>query len=199
MIKILFGNREYIENIDLEYYEIQSILIMIAYGFLFFFRRGVLAELYAGNSITELAFFTMMMLLFGSITGVIELYINGFLVYLLSKLLGGSSSKLETRVAYSVGKIPIVITYIVTSVIFIVFGVGGRLSSYTDLQTLSEALFVKITVIINLIGQALSLIATSVLIAKVNRITYLKGVISCLMPIILLVISITVFVLGFYV
>ncbi len=114
MLNILFGNREYIESIDIESYETKAIVVVVCMGILNAIQRNVLSEVYSNASPVRIMTYIIMSILVGAIVGSVSAYISSAIIRFTSSRIGGSASYAETIVAYSLGAIPVLATYIVS-------------------------------------------------------------------------------------
>lgn len=180
MLRILTCNREYIESIDIESYESKAIGVVASMGILNAIQRNVLAELYSDATVIRIMTFIIMSILVGAVVGSISAYLSSAIIRFTSSKLGGSSSYAETIVAYAVGAIPALLASIISIATLLFFSLVFDMNNYNSVIELTSSPFVKIAGWINMIGGAVCIVITPIIIAKVNGFSIIKGIISYL-------------------
>ncbi len=129
--------------------------------------------------------YIIMSILVGAIVGSVSAYISSAIIRFTSSRIGGSASYAETIVAYSLGAIPVLATYIVSLILLLVFIIAGDITSYNSVAELATSPFVKVAGWSNMLGSVICVIITPILIARTNRFSVIKGIISYLSMIVI--------------
>ncbi|WP_339250360.1 Yip1 family protein [Sporosarcina sp. FSL W8-0480] len=125
-------------------------------------------------------------LIAGPLLGIIGLYVASGLYYMISKMFGGSGTFSETKTAYAVSGIILVIGGLIWIPDLLILGQGNFMSDYDF--TFGHFGWLFISMIGNLTIGVWSLVALIAAISEVHRLSIGKAILVILLPIIILVI-----------
>jgi len=140
----------------------------------------------------NLAAILLISLIVGPIIGVIALYIVSGIYHALSLLLGGLGSFEESRKAFTVSNIIIVIAGLIWIPDLLILGHGNFISDY-DFST-GQFIWMIISLFVNFVVGIWSLVVLVATIVEVHRFATWKAVLVVLLPIILLAVFVAVII-----
>ncbi|WP_252503054.1 Yip1 family protein [Sporosarcina sp. Marseille-Q4943] len=141
----------------------------------------------------NIAAILLVALIVGPIVGVVGLYIASGIYHMFSLMLGGMGTYEQTRTAYAVSEIIIVVGGIVWIPNLLILGRGNFISDYDF--TMGQTAWLVISLIINFIVGIWSLVVVIATISEVHRFSAWKATLVVFLPIIILTV-IVIFIVG---
>ncbi|MFS0687668.1 Yip1 family protein [Sporosarcina sp. 179-K 8C2 HS] len=141
----------------------------------------------------NIAAILLVALIVGPIVGILGLYIASGIYHLFSMMLGGMGTYEQTRTAYAVSEIIIVVGGIVWIPNLLILGQGNFISDYDF--SIGQSVWLVISLIINVIVSIWSLVVVIATISEVHQFSAWKAALVIFLPIIILTV-IVVFIVG---
>ncbi|MDN4607712.1 Yip1 family protein [Sporosarcina highlanderae] len=130
-------------------------------------------------------------LIAGPLLGLIGLYVGSGIHYMFSMMFGGTGTFSETRTAYAVSAIILVVGGVIWVPDLLILGQGNFMSDYDF--SIGQFAWLFISTIGNLTVGVWSLVALIAALSEVHRFSVWKAVIVVLLPIIILVVVLIIF------
>lgn len=195
MIKLLVSNRESIKEVDVESYLSTALVLVMCLSTVHSIRRDFFRTIISLDGMSSWIIFISTTLISAAVFGFISVYISCGIISFVSKKLGGIATLNETVVSYTAGSLPTLIVYVITVVCYILLAITANIDSSNLEPFLASNFVIKATSIINLVGVFVSVIITPILIARVNRFSVIKGVLSYVSMVILPAIVILILII----
>lgn len=140
----------------------------------------------------NLAAILLISLIVGPIIGVIALYLVSGIYHALSLLFGGSGTFEESRKAFTVSNIIIVIIGFIWILDLLILGQGNFISDYDF--SVGQFIWMIVSLLVNFVGGIWSLVVLVAAFAEVHQYAIWKAVLVVLLPIIILVVFLFVII-----
>lgn len=185
MFRILIGDREYIDKINQDDYGISILVLVCLYRIMGKFSKYILYEIYKGDT-GSLFNFILLTPLSGIISGICTLYISSYIIYFISKKIGGVASYKQMRIAFGVSRIPEIVSLVTIALIYVIFGITKDLGQYQSFEMVFSEPMIVAAGYINFIGVVISMISMSMGIARFNKFSIKKGFLVSIAPMLVL-------------
>ncbi|WP_432358773.1 YIP1 family protein [Sporosarcina sp. UB5] len=187
---VWFHPRKTVQHV-MEYKSSSFVLLIVAIsGVIHLLDQAVDNDLVESWNIATIL---LVALIAGPIVGVLGLYIASGIYHLFSMMLGGMGTYEETRTAYAVSEIIIVVGGLVWIPNLLILGQGNFISDYDF--TIGQAAWLVISLIVNFIVGIWSIVIVIATISEVHRFSAWRAALVVFLPIIILTV-IVVFIIG---